>query len=55
MRSTKEKMLKYEEKVSSLMKENQNLKGREAMSYEELTPRPAFRKVSFVFYKLLKI
>lgn len=49
MRSTKEKILKYEDKVSSLMKENQNLKGREAMSYEELTPRPIFRKVSLVF------
>lgn len=54
MRSTKEKILKYEDKVSILMKENQNLKGREAMSYEELTPRPMFRKVNNFFINDLK-
>ena len=48
MKLAQEKNCKYEEKISSLMNENQSLKIRAAVSFDELTPRPSFHEVSFL-------
>ena len=45
LKRTKDKISKFEENVSDLMAENQNLKLRAAVSFDELTPRPSFDKV----------
>lgn len=46
---TKEKLSTCEEKISNLMNENQKLKVRAAVSFDELTPRPSFIQVSPIF------
>ena len=52
MRGAKDKIAKLEEKKSLLMKENQDLTIRAAVSFGELTPRPSFHKVAdFYFIK----
>ena len=45
MKLNQEKVTKLEEKVASLMNENQSLKVRAAVSFDELTPRPSFSNV----------
>lgn len=39
------KIKSHEKNVSNLMNENQNLKIRAAVAWEEMTPRPHFHKV----------
>ena len=45
LKSTKEKLVNNEQKISDLMNENQKLKTRAAVSFDELTPRPSFQNV----------
>ena len=45
MKYARAKISILEDKVSVLMNENQNLKIRAAISFDELTPRPSFDKV----------
>ena len=44
-KTMKEKIGAYDEKISNLMNENQKLKTRAAVSFDELTPRPSFKSV----------
>ena len=46
MKIAKEKISNYEEKIVKLMKENQSLKVEGALTFNNLTPRPSFEKVS---------
>lgn len=45
MKATREKLVINEQKISDLMNENQKLKTRAAVSFDELTPRPSFQNV----------
>lgn len=47
---TKDKLSVCEEKISNLMNENQKLKVRAAVSFDELTPRPSFKQVKPIFF-----
>lgn len=48
MKYAREKISILEDKISVLMSENQNLKIRAAISFDELTPRPSFDKVQLL-------
>lgn len=49
LKTEKEKIAKYEAEICHLMNENQNLKVRAAVAFDELTPRPSFGEVFFFF------
>ena len=45
----KEKSEKDHKEISNLLNENQELKIRAGISWEEMTPRPSFKKVNAAF------
>lgn len=45
LKAEKEKIAKYEREICHLTNENQNLKIRAAVAFDELTPRPSFGEV----------
>ena len=50
MKSAKEKLAIWDQKISELMNENQKLKTRAAVSFDELTPRPSFQNFNLLCY-----
>ena len=45
LKKLKGKVSHYEEEISNLVAENQKLKVRAGVAFEELTPRPSFENV----------
>ena len=49
LKKLKAKVEKNEEEISKLLSENQNLKIRAGVAWEELTPRPSLNNVKIIF------
>jgi len=47
LKDCKEKISNYECQSSNLLKENQILKSKNDLTFEQLTPRPSFQKVFY--------
>ena len=50
LKKLKSKVEINEQEISRLIIENQNLKVRAGVAFDELTPRPSFDNVSFPFF-----
>lgn len=50
LKKLKSKVEVSEKEISSLIIENQNLKVRAGVAFDELTPRPSFENVKFLFF-----
>lgn len=55
MKSAKEKLAICDQKIAELMNENQKLKTRAAVSFDELTPRPSFQNVNLFYFLIFNV